>query len=146
MGPGKRDREGVRSHASPDSTLVAAGPVEESAKAAASAWMAELAEGLGFDLPDAFARDREVLTDFFERVLGAVFQAESHLDHAFFSRGQRVDYLVGHFLEIAVNNRIARRDDASILDEITQMRIFFLANSSFQRNRLLGDLQHLAYL
>jgi hypothetical protein len=34
--------------------------------------MAELAERLGFDLADTFARDGEVLADLFERVLAAV--------------------------------------------------------------------------
>ena len=35
---------------------------------------------LGFDLADAFAGYCERLADFFELVLGAVFETEAHLD------------------------------------------------------------------
>jgi len=42
--------------------------------------VAELAQRLGFDLPNAFSRHLEALPNLFERVLGAIFQAEAHLD------------------------------------------------------------------
>jgi hypothetical protein len=49
--------------------------------------MAELAERLGFDLADAFARDGEVLADLLERVLAAVrAEAEAHLDDLLLAR------------------------------------------------------------
>ena len=41
--------------------------------------MAELAQGLGFDLADAFASDLEGLANLFEGVFGAVFEAEALL-------------------------------------------------------------------
>jgi len=41
--------------------------------------MAQLPQRLGFDLANAFAHNGE-LPDFFQRVLGAVFAAEAHLD------------------------------------------------------------------
>ncbi len=55
--------------------------------------MAELAEGFGLDLPDALAGDLEALADFFQSVLGAVFQSEAHLDHALFARGESAEDL-----------------------------------------------------
>ena len=55
--------------------------------------MAELAQGLGFDLADALARNLEALADLFESVLGAVLQAEAHLDDALLARGERAHHL-----------------------------------------------------
>ena len=55
--------------------------------------MPQLAQRLGFDLPDAFAGDGERLPYFFERVLAAVFQAEAHLDDFFFARRQRSEHV-----------------------------------------------------
>jgi len=46
------------------------------ASVCASAKVTQLAEGLGFDLADAFAGDLEALADFFQGVLGAVFEAK----------------------------------------------------------------------
>jgi len=42
--------------------------------------MPQLPQRLGFDLANAFARNGEALPDLFQRVLGAVFQAEARLD------------------------------------------------------------------
>jgi len=39
------------------------------------------AEGLGFDLADAFAREAELLADFFERARLVAIEAEAHPQH-----------------------------------------------------------------
>src|SRR5213076_1983815 len=44
-------------------------------------WVAELAQGLGLDLSDALAGDREVLSDLLQRVLAAVGEAEAEPQH-----------------------------------------------------------------
>src|SRR4030081_477943 len=49
---------------------------EKRAKLAAARRVAQLAERLCLDLPDAFARDREALTDLFKSVLAAVADSE----------------------------------------------------------------------
>src|SRR5689334_20752727 len=64
------------------------GCIEEGAEAVAAAGVAQFAEGFCFDLADALAGDREVLADFFERVLAAVLEAEAHLDDFFFARAE----------------------------------------------------------
>src|SRR5438067_1824295 len=56
---------------------------EERAKFARPRGVPQLAERLGFDLPDALARDREALADFLQRVLAAVADTEAHLDDLF---------------------------------------------------------------
>src|ERR1035437_5300515 len=53
---------------------------QEGAQAMTAAWMAQFAQGLGFDLAGALARHRKILPYFLERVLAAVFQAEAHLN------------------------------------------------------------------
>ena len=47
-----------------------------------------LAQGLGFDLADAFAGDFELLADFFERAGVAVDQAEAQFQNFAFALGQ----------------------------------------------------------
>jgi len=48
--------------------------------------MAQLAQRFGFNLPDTLAGYLEALAHFFQRVLGAILQAEAHLDHTLFAR------------------------------------------------------------
>ena len=74
--------------------------VDEGLQLAAAAGVTQLAEGLGFDLADALAGDLEGLADLFERVLGAVFEAEAHLDDALFARRQGAEDLRGVLLQV----------------------------------------------
>src|SRR5262249_60177809 len=72
--------------------------------------VAEFAERLGFDLADAFARDGEVLSDLFERVLAAVrAEAEAHLDDLLLARRQRLQDLLTDFAEVDVDDRSEER-------------------------------------
>src|ERR1039458_1763135 len=107
--------------------------------------MPQLAQRLGFDLADAFAGYGERLPDFFQSVLAAVFEAEAHLDDFFFARGQRAQDLSRLVLQVHVDHRLGRRNHAAVFDEVAQMRIFLFADRRFERDRLLRDLQHLAY-
>src|SRR5258707_2635743 len=108
--------------------------------------MPQLAQRLRFDLANAFARHGEGLADFFQRVLAAVVKAKPHLDYFFLARRQRLQHRRRLFLQIQVDDRIGRRNHGLVFDEVAEMRIFFLTNRSFQRNRLLRDLQNLAHL
>src|SRR5215218_6078707 len=49
----------------------------------------ELAQGLGLDLADALAGDRELLADLFQRMVGVHADAEAHAKHALLARRQR---------------------------------------------------------
>ena len=69
-------------------SLVWRAGLEERLQPVRPAGVAQFAQRLGFDLADAFARDGELLADFFERVLAAVLQAEAHLDDLLFARAQ----------------------------------------------------------
>jgi hypothetical protein len=46
-----------------------------------------------FDLTNTLARHRELLADFFQRVVGV--HAEAHAEHAFFARGERGEHAGG---------------------------------------------------
>src|SRR5262249_27288082 len=108
--------------------------------------MAQLAQGLGFYLADTLARYRERLADLFEGMLGAVFQAEAHLDYLLLAWGERSQHLRGLVFQVYVDHGLSRRNHGAVFDEVAQMRIFFFANGRLQRDGLLGDLQDLADL
>ena len=78
--------------------------------------MPQLAERLGFDLPDALAGYGEVLADLFERVLAAVFQAEAHFDDLLFARRQGFQHLGGLLAQVQVDDGI-RRGNAVLIDD-----------------------------
>ena len=50
--------------------------------------MAQLAQRLGLDLADAFARDVELLADLLERAGTAVLDAEAELEDLLLTRGE----------------------------------------------------------
>src|SRR5262249_1224870 len=96
-------------------------PLEERAQLAAPRRMAQLAQRLGFDLPDPFAGDGEALADLFERVLAAVADAETHLDDFFLARRQRLEDRFGLLLQIQVDDGFGRRHDLPVFDEVPKM-------------------------
>ena len=112
----------------------------------AAAGVAQFAQRLGFDLADALARDREVLADFFERVLAAVLQAEAHLDDLLFARRERLQHLRGLLPQVQIDHRVGGRDPVLVDDEIAQVRLFLFADRRLERDRLLRHAQHLAHL
>src|SRR5688572_11875107 len=99
--------------------------------------MPELSQRLRFDLADPLARDVEGAPDLFERVLGAVADAESHLQNLLLARRERFQDPARLILEVRNEDGIDRREDLPVLDEVAQMRIFFLADRSLERDRLL---------
>src|SRR5882757_9851031 len=99
--------------------------------------MAQLAQRFCFNLPYAFARDRERLPDFLERVLAAIVQTKPHFDDFFLARRQRLQHRRSLFLQIEVNHRIRRRNYSLVFDEVAQVGVLFLANRRLKGNRLV---------
>src|ERR1700687_4463093 len=89
--------------------VIARGAFEEGAELARTRGMAQLTQRFCFDLTDALPGDRERLADFFERVLAAVVQAETHLDDFFFARRQRLQHRGSLFFQIQVDDCIGWR-------------------------------------
>ena len=62
--------------------------VQKAAQLAAAAWVLQFPQGFRFDLANTFACYRELLADLFQRVVGVHTDAETHPQHAFFTRRQ----------------------------------------------------------
>src|SRR5439155_5937372 len=112
----------------------------------APARMAQLAERLGLDLPDALPRDREVLPDLFQRVVGILADPKALAQHALLARREGLQRVVDLALQIIADGRVQRRDGLLVLDEVPQVAVFLFADGRLQRDRLLGDLEDLADL
>src|SRR5690242_12134827 len=108
--------------------------------------MPQLPQGLRLDLPDALARDVERAADLLEGVLGAVADAEAHLEDLLLAGRQRLQHPARLILEVRHQDRLDRREDLPVLDEVAQMRILLLADRSLERDGLLRDLHDLADL
>src|SRR5438874_4088885 len=108
--------------------------------------MAQLAERFRLDLADPFAGHIERTADFLERVLGAVADAEAHLEHLLLARSERAKNLAGLLFEIRDDHMVDRGDHAAIFDEVPKMRVFLFADRRLERDGLLGDLHDLADL
>src|SRR5438876_1127518 len=106
----------------------------------------QLAQGLGLDLPDALARDVELLADFFERVIGVHLDAEAHAQHLCLARGERVEHVLAYIAQARIHRVVDRSDRARILDEVPEMRVVVVADRRLHGDRLLADLQDLADL
>ena len=126
--------------------LLACACVEECPQPVAPAGVAQFAQRLGFDLPDALAGHGEVLADFFQRVLAAILQPEAHLDDLLFARAERLEDLGCLLAQIEIDHGFARRRHAPVDDEVAEMRFFLFTHRRFERDRFLRDPQHLADL
>ena len=71
--------------------------IQEIPQFLAAAGVAELAQGLGFDLADAFTGDVELLADLLQRAGAAILQAEAQAQDLFLTRGQGLEH-VGQLL------------------------------------------------
>src|SRR3954470_9363663 len=119
---------------------------DERLEALGAARVAQLAQRLRFDLADALARDLEVLADFLERVVALLADAEAHAQDLLFARRQRRQHLAGLLGEVHRDDGVRRRDDALVLDEVAQVRIFLFADRRLEGDRLLGAIEYLVHL
>src|SRR5215472_9855028 len=112
----------------------------------ATAWVAELAQGFRFDLANALASHLEILPDLFQRVVALFSDAKAHSEDLLLARRERLENLPSLFREVHVDHRFRGGNDALVLDEIAEMRIFLLADWGLEADGLLGDLEDLADL
>src|SRR4051794_29560070 len=84
--------------------------------------MAQLRQCLGLDLPDALARDAELLADLFQRPRIPIGQSEPQLDDLLLPIGQRVQDRVELFLQQDERRGVDRHDRVGVLDEVTEVR------------------------
>ena len=108
--------------------------------------MPQLAQRLGLDLPDPLPGDGKVLPDLLKGVIGFLTDAETHAQHFFFTRCQGGQHLAGLLGQVQIDGRIRGQHEFFVFDKIPEMTVFLFTNGGFQRNRLPGDLKHLADL
>src|ERR1700683_3210739 len=107
--------------------------------------MLELPERLGLDLPNSLTCHRELQADFLKRVVPVRTEAKAHAQHALFTRGQRGEYPRGGLAQILLDRSIDWQDSVCVLDHVAKGGVPLLPDRCFERERLLGDLQGLAY-
>src|SRR5579863_3083737 len=99
----------------------------------------ELAQRLGFDLPDALARDVELLSDFLERVLALAADAEAEADHLLLLGRKRLEDVGGFVADIGVDHRVYGRPHPAVFDQIAQGGFAVAADGCLQRHRVARD-------
>src|SRR5690348_14916674 len=97
---------------------------------------AKLAQRLGFDLPDPFARDVELLTDLLESVLALAADAEAQPDHFLLLRRQGLQNVGGLIAHVGVDDCIHGGADPTVFDEIAKSGFAIPAHWRLQRYRV----------
>src|SRR5436190_15304021 len=120
--------------------------IQEASQLPAAARMLQLPERLGLDLAYALAGNRELLADFFQRVVGVHADAEAHAQDALLARGQRGQNPRRRLAQIGLDRGVQWQDRVLVLDEIAEVGIRPVADRRFEAARLLRDLQYLAHL
>ncbi len=83
--------------------------------------MLQLPQRLRLDLTNTLSGHRELLADFFERVVGVHADAKAHTQHAFFARGQRGQHARGGLAQVGLDRGIDGEDRVLVLDEIAEV-------------------------
>src|SRR3990172_11192840 len=97
--------------------------------------MAQLAQGLGLDLPDALARDPELASDLFQGPRPAVVEPEAQLQNLALTRTQRLQHTLQLLLEHRERRGLCGSERVTILDEVPEVAVLFLADRRLQRDR-----------
>src|SRR6266545_1643064 len=95
--------------------------------------MLQLAQRLRLDLPDALARHRELLADFFQRVVGVHADAEAHAKNALLAWCERGEHPRRGLAQVRLDRGVDRQDRVFVLDEIAEMRILLVADRRLER-------------
>src|SRR5208283_5594847 len=120
--------------------------VQKAPQLPAAARVLQFAQGLGLDLADALARDRELLADLLERMVGVHADAKAHAQDALLAWGERGEHPRRRLAQVRLDRCVDRQDGVLVLDEVAEVRILLVADWRLEADRLLGDLQNLADL
>src|SRR5204862_5375285 len=107
--------------------------------------MAQLLQGLGLDLPDAFARNAEDLTDLLECMVPRVADSEAHPQNALLARRQLRERLAHRACECARLRGGLRIDRIRGRNQVAKRGVAILAHWQVERGRLLPHREHLRY-
>ena len=90
--------------------------------------MAQLTQGLGFDLTNALTGEGEALPNLVQRVLRTVFQTEAHPDDLLLTRGEGAQHVRGLLLQVHVDNGLGGGDRGTVLDQLAEVGIALLTD------------------
>ena len=110
---------------------------EEAVQLADARGVAHFAEGLGFDLADAFAGHFELLADLFERARVTIHEAEALFEHFALALVQAAEHVAQFVLEQAEAGHLGRILGGFVFDEVAEIGVFAVANGRLEGNRLL---------
>src|SRR5262249_53415291 len=82
--------------------------------------MPHLAQRLGFNLADAFARDAELFADFLERARIAVTQTEAQFQHLALALSETAQHIAQFVLQQTETRHVRRIFRGLIFDEIAE--------------------------
>src|SRR5208282_1081741 len=120
------------------------GALQKDSEPPRSRMMAQLSQGLGLDLTYALPGDGERLAHLLQRQFIAVLQTKTHLNDSFLARRKRLQHGGQMFLQVEMNGSIRRRNDALVLNKVTEVRLFIFSDRSFEGHGLLRDLLRFA--
>jgi hypothetical protein len=92
----------------------------------------KLAESLGFDLPDALARNLVEVADFLEGMAAAIDQAKAHFEDLPFPFAEAGENVVEFFFEHAVAGALGRVFGALVFDKVSYSDVAIIADGSIQ--------------
>src|SRR6266498_3883228 len=108
--------------------------------------MPQLRQRLRLDLPDPLTSHPKLPTHLLQRPRVAIRQPKPQLNNLLLPLTQRMQHRIQLLLQQNETRRIYRNDRIRVLNEITKMRVGFLADRRLQTHRLLRHLQDLPYL
>src|SRR5512139_1092606 len=100
--------------------------LDEALQGLAPARMAELAQRLGLDLPDALARYVELLPDLLEGVIGVLADPEPPPQHLLLAVREGVQDLPDLVVQVVPNGVLEGRRHLLVLDEVAQVAVLLL--------------------
>src|SRR5689334_8234535 len=104
------------------------------AKFARTRRVAQLAQRLGFDLPNAFAGHTELAADLLERSLTSIFEAEPKLQNPTFAAGQGVEDVVHLLLEHLARGHVRGAERGFVRHEVAEVAVVLRADGNLERD------------
>src|SRR5258708_9037774 len=98
--------------------------------------MAQFAERLGFNLPDALARHVELVPHLLEGPVDSISNPESHSHHFLFARGKGGEQFPDILGQLHLDRHIGGGSLTFVLDEVPQPRALVITDPHFEGNRL----------
>src|SRR5262245_7269217 len=117
-------------------------PLVEAAQLPRPCRMAQLAQCLRLDLPDALPGDREPRADLLEGEVAALADAEAQAQDLLLARRQRAEDPARLAAEIRREHGVGWRHGGFVLDEVTEVAVLLLADRRLERDRFPRDPEH----